>query len=639
MCGIAGLWDITDTNKADLVKIGRHMAQTIAHRGPDSDGLWVDEANNSPVLVHRRLAILDLSADGAQPMHSKSNRYTLVYNGEIYNYSDIKSDLEALGHSFKGFSDTEVFLGAIDQWGLNLALQKINGMFAIALWDHKEKELHLIRDRMGKKPLYIGWAGKSLVFASELKALHAVPEFQTQLNHDALHDFLNFGYVIAPRTIYHNIVQLLPASRLTITQETLRNRDNLISLMQPYWRPEDHMKSSSMGTRDDIATIDEFEELLSTCIRQRMVSDVPLGAFLSGGLDSSAVVALMQKNSRHPVKTFTIGFNDKQYNEAEHARAIAAHIGTDHHEIYLDPKQAMEVIPILPQMFDEPFADASQIPTYLVSQFTKKHVTVALSGDGGDEMLGGYNRHMSAPAIWNKMRLIPSLFRPLVSSVLSHVPASRWPSSIRSKHPQFEDALPKLVRMLGCKSEQELYFRLLGRSPIVDKLLHHKCSSTYQLSSPVSDFIDKLMYWDSQVYLPNDVLTKVDRTTMAVSLEARAPLLDYRIFEYCWQLPLEMKIRDGQGKWLLRQVLARHVPRKLFERPKQGFSVPIADWLRGGLRDWAEDLLSPSNIQKDGYLNAALVSQLWQEHISKRRNHSEILWNILMFQAWKQRWL
>ena len=640
MCGIAGLWNIRESaDRGELVRRGRHMAQAIAHRGPDSDGVWIDEGNEiSPVLVHRRLAILDLSADGAQPMHSASGRYCLVYNGEIYNYQDLKSELEGLGHSFRGFSDTEVFLGAIDQWGLNLALQKINGMFAIALWDKQKKELHLIRDRMGKKPLYVGWVGSTLVFASELKVFHTMPEFNAAISQDGLSNYFSFGYVCAPRTIYQDVVQLLPASRMSISVEAKRSRADLVSLMQPYWRPEDHIKSSNQDDLDDIATTDQFEELLTECVSQRMVSDVPLGAFLSGGLDSSCVVAIMQKISSQPVQTFTIGFHDKAYNEAAHAKDIAAHLGTDHHEMYLDTKQAMDVIPLLPQIFDEPFADASQIPTYLVSQFTKKHVTVALSGDGGDEILGGYNRHLSAPAIWKKMRYIPSLLRPLMASILKNVPAEKWPASIREKHPQFEDALPKLLRMLSCRNEKDLYLKLLGQSRLSDRIVLNNSRPDYDLASPVSSFIDKLMYWDSQFYLPNDVLTKVDRTTMAVSLEGRAPLLDYKLYEYCWNLPLSMKIRDGQGKWLLRSVLSRYVPRELFERPKQGFSVPIADWLRGDLREWAESLLNPADIRADGLLDPSIIMRMWQEHLQGRANHAEMLWNVLMFQAWKQRW-
>ncbi|MEM7651013.1 MAG: asparagine synthase (glutamine-hydrolyzing) [Pseudomonadota bacterium] len=634
MCGITGFFALTaGRSRSEMHVIGQNMAKSIAHRGPDSHDLWQDP-DLPLVLVHRRLSILDLSEDGAQPMMSASERYVLIYNGEIYNYLEIQKELEKSDITFRGRSDTEVILGAIEKWGLNRTLQKLNGMFAFALWDRKEKLLHFARDRLGKKPLYIGWAKNTLIFGSELKALRVHPDFNAELDPAAVQEFIALGYIEAPRCIYKNIVQLPPANRLSIALTELRPAENISQDMKPYWDAASILEDAKAApnTQSNTDIIDEFESLLSQCVQDRMISDVPLGAFLSGGIDSSCVVALMQAAHSNAIKTYSIGFEDAGFNESPHARAIAEHLGTDHHEHICTAQDALDVIPLLPDMYDEPFADISAIPTYLVSKFARGDVTVAISGDGGDEMLGGYSRHVQGPKLWSKMQRMPRIMRSGLSAAIQHLPVGGL-NALNQKHAQFGTKLHKAASVLSLDTQEEVYLRLLSKWPEI--------SLEKDLSLPRADlsFAEKMMYWDTVGYLPNDILTKVDRASMAVSLEARAPLLDKRIYEYVWRLPEHLKIQNSEGKWLLRQVLKRHVPEKLFTRPKQGFSIPVASWLLGPLKEWAEDLLDDSALNASGLLDQHMIKKSWQAHSQGHGNYADGLWNVLMLQAWYKRWM
>lgn len=618
------------------------MARAIAHRGPDDEGLWLD--NTHPLLLaHRRLSIIDLSPEGHQPMESASGRYMIVFNGEIYNFPELRHMLEDLGCHFRGRSDTEIMLAAFDQWGINAALQKLNGMFAFALYDRQEHTLHFVRDRFGKKPLYIGWGGSTLLFGSELKALRAHPDFKSKISREALTLYSRYSYVPAPYSIYEGISQLLPGCRLTLKLDGLAPEQDLKPLMEPYWHlsrviEENHHKISP---RTDDEAINEFGSLLGTCVKDRMISDVPLGAFLSGGIDSSAVVALMQAQSSQAVKTFSIGFEETGFNEAEYARAVASYLGTDHHELTLTAAEAQAVIPQIPQLYDEPFADVSQIPTYLVSRFAKQSVTVALSGDGGDEMLGGYNRHIIVPALWQKIGWMPQPLRAALARLIHSQPAARWDDLVKSR-PQFGEKLYKLAEILPSRESHDIYHRLTSQWDDPAALVIGGHEPLIPLTDPAwkpasLSFAEQMMAGDALSYLPNDILVKLDRASMAVGLEARAPLLDRRIFDYAWSLPHDMKIRGQTGKWLLREVLARHVPRALFERPKQGFAVPIGDWLRGPLKDWAADLLDETKLAQQSYFNPAPIRAAWTAHQKGEGHHAHQLWTILMAQSWLEK--
>jgi asparagine synthase (glutamine-hydrolysing) len=620
------------------------MAQSIAHRGPDGEGLWQDP-DVPMALAHRRLAIIDPSPDGAQPMASPSERYEIVFNGEIYNFQTLRQDLEAEGACFRGRSDTEVMLAAFDIWGINRALQRFNGMFAFALWDREKRQLHLVRDRLGKKPLYVGWAGKHFVFGSELKVFRAHPDFRPEVNRNALTLYMRFNCVPAPHAIYQGVWQLPPGHRMTMAFDVLSPGDDLSKEWSPYWHQARVVEEACHNplTGDDGQLTDQFEALLKDCVRERMISDVPLGAFLSGGIDSSAVVALMQAQSTQRVKTFSIGFNERGYDEAAAAQAVSRHLGTDHHEMILSAQQAMDVIPQLPDIYDEPFADASQIPTYLVSKFARQQVAVALSGDGGDEIMGGYTRHQAIPSLWQRVGWWPSPLRHMAGKAIRNIPVERWDRLMRH-HPQFGERIYKVADILKLKSMEDIYLHVMSRWDNPSAIVRDGLEPLTMLHDPSwlprgLTFAERMMYGDALSYLPNDILVKVDRASMAVALEARAPLLDHRIFEFCWRLPIDAKIRQGQGKWMLRQVLARHVPSHLFDRTKQGFAVPVAEWLRGPLRDWAHELLNPMRIEQQGFLNPAPIANAWQEHLSGKGNHAHRLWTVLMFQAWHDRWI
>jgi asparagine synthase (glutamine-hydrolysing) len=576
-------------------------------------------------------------------MVSQSGRYVIAFNGEIYNFQELRTKLEPLGHRFRGHSDTEVALGAIEQWGLMEALKRFVGMFAFALWDRQDHTLHLARDRLGEKPLYYGWVGDVFVFASELKAIRAYPGWRGEINRNALALYLRHNYIPAPYSIYENAAKLLPGTVLTIKA----NAADKTSAPVPYWSAREGVENGRLlpftGSHSEAA--EELEQLLRDAILQKMVADVPLGAFLSGGVDSSTVVALMQAQSAQPVRTFTIGFHESDYNEAAAAKAVAQHLGTDHTELYVTPSEAMDVIPQLPTSYDEPFADSSQIPTYLVSRLTRRHVTVSLSGDGGDELFGGYNRYFLGRRLWNTIGWIPKSIRQLAGTALASVSPQYWNGTARKfafltqRVSNPGDKAQKLATILGAQNPEAMYHQLVSHWERPETVVLGGRESLTVLTdrgqwAQLSDFTERMMYLDLVTYLPDDILVKVDRASMAVSLEARVPLLDHRVVEFAWRLPLSMKIRNGQGKWLLRQVLYKYVPRDLIERPKMGFGVPIDRWLRGPLREWAETLLAEERLKRDGYLNSQPIRQRWREHLSGKRNWQYHLWDILMFQAW-----
>ena len=645
MCGIAGLYTFDPRpDRTALHRTVTTMTNAIETRGPDSHDVW-QEPDVPLAMGHRRLSIIDLSPAGNQPMESASGRYMIVYNGEIYNFKSIRAELESTGDiKFCGGSDTEVFLAAVEQWGVKAALDKINGMFAFALWDRKTQALYLVRDRMGKKPLYVGWAGSDLVFGSELKALCAHPDFRRDVSRPAITSFMRFGYVPAPLSIYRDVRQLPAGMMMAIDMRMLRAGQDLKPLMEPYWSHKDALiaaRDNSIENTDNV--VEEFESLLSQCVEDRMISDVPLGAFLSGGIDSSTIVALMHKHSHRPVKTYSIGFEEAGFNEATQAKAVAEHLKTDHHELYIKPKDALDVVSHLPRIYDEPFADASAIPTYLVSRFARESVTVALSGDGGDEMLGGYNRHITGPKAWNTANGIPPNLRGPFGKMIKTIPTGVW-SAMRPTRPQFGSHMHKFADIMGKYTKGDVYLSLVSKWSKPRSCVTDGYEEMIPLVDPdmqIDDlsFAEEMMYWDTLTYLNGDILTKVDRASMAVSLEARAPLLDKRIYDYVWRLPLDVKIKGKTGKWLLRQVLNNHVPESLYDRPKQGFSVPIGDWLRGDLKDWAEDLLDEYELREQGFLNYMHIHELWDKHQKGRGNHADQLWTVLMFQAWYRHWV
>lgn len=646
---------------ADAQGLLTRMAVAITHRGPDSDGYWSDTAHGIG-LAHRRLAIVDLSLAGAQPMASGSGRYVMAYNGEIYNHLDLRTALQKELHFrsddseivWRGHSDTETLLAGFDAWGIQATVAKCIGMFAFAVWDTHTHTLTLGRDRLGEKPLYYGWQGQGqgqgddavFLFGSELKALKQHPSFVADIDRNALCLFMRHSYIPAPYSIYQGIAKLEPGCLLTVSaaQPT--------PVVQRYWSAAQVAQAGVAMPFAGTPTqaVDALEGLLKSAVQQQMVSDVPLGAFLSGGVDSSSVVALMQAQSARPVKTFTIGFNEAGYNEAVHAKAVARHLGTDHTELYVTPQQALDVIPKLPQLYCEPFADSSQIPTFLVSQLARQQVTVSLSGDAGDELFGGYNRYVLADKLWRRLAAVPVAGRRWAAQGIRAVSPSTWnamtkplqavlPQSLRQAN--LGDKLHKAAGVLAEPSVDQLYLGLVSQWADPASVVIGGIEPPTQLTGNAPDLqglddIQRMMALDAMTYLPDDILTKVDRAGMAVSLEGRVPFLDHRVVEFAWQLPQNLKLRDGVGKWVLREVLYRHVPKALIERPKMGFGVPIGDWLRGPLRDWAEDLLSEERLRREGFFHPAPVRQKWIEHLSGIRNWQHHLWPVLMFAAWLQ---
>ena len=641
MCGLTGfLW--RDPLREPEVVI-RRMADTLAHRGPDDAGAWIDR-EVGVALAHRRLSILDLSPAGHQPMMSASGRYVVVYNGEVYNYTDLRLELEMtdVAPVWRGHSDTEILLAGFEAWGIEETIRRATGMFAFALWDRQNATLTLGRDRLGEKPLYYGWQGNAFLFASELKAIEAHPAFSRQVDRGAVALLIRRNAIPAPYSIWQGIRKLLPGSLVSVSR---RNGD---ATPVRYWDARKIVATGQTqpfeGTPIEAAGM--LEALLSASVCRQMVADVPLGAFLSGGIDSSTVVALMQSQSRRPVRTFSIGFHEADYDEAKHAAAVAKHLGTEHTELYVTPRQAMDVIPRLPELYCEPFADSSQIPTFLVSQLARQHVTVSLSGDGGDELFGGYSHYVLGPRLWGGLSRIPAWLRAWSSRGITGLSPVMWNrlltpigllQSRRTWNPG--DRLHKGAAVMTARSSAELY-GLLGShwdtptSPVLNAYEPSTVLTSPELQPDVDHFVHQMMAMDLMTYLPDDVLVKVDRAAMGVSLETRVPFLDHQVVEFAWRLPLEYKLREGVGKWPLRQVLYRHVPRELIERPKMGFSVPIDGWLRGPLRDWAESLLSEERIRREGFFDPPLIRKKWNEHLSGQRHWQYLLWNVLMFQAW-----
>lgn len=637
MCGIAGFWR-PDGLPADAGECLERMTGAIQHRGPDDHGQWKD-VTTGIALGHRRLSILDLSAEGHQPMSSQDGRWVITYNGEIYNFAELGQDLRAQGVRFRGHSDTEVLVEAIARWGLDATLRRAAGMFALAVWDRAEGKLHLARDRFGEKPLYYGWIGRTFVFASELKALRAHPEWRGRIDRGALTLFMRYNCVPAPYSIYQGIWKLRPAHSVEIAASGEIGD-------APYWSLEDVAADGRVHPLegDQEQLVEALDARLRATVREMMVSDVPLGALLSGGVDSSTVVALMQSQSRQPVRTFTIGFHEQAYNEAAHAQAVASYLGTRHTQLFVTPAETLAVIPRLAAVYDEPFADSSQIPTVLVAALAREHVTVALSGDGGDEMFGGYNRYFLGRRIWRTMSPIPRPLRRGVASLVCAVPPGVWDTVIdrlppRLRLAQAGDRVHKLAGILGVGSAGEMYRALVShwRDPASVVRGGHEPLVPFGEDGGrlrTETFVERMMLVDAQTYLPDDIMVKVDRAAMAVSLESRAPFLDHRVAELAWRLPLDLKVRAGTGKWVLRAVLDRYVPRALIDRPKMGFGVPLDLWLRGPLKEWAGDLLSPSHIEREGFLVADEVERKWREHQSGARNWQYLLWDALMFQAW-----
>jgi len=632
MCGIAGF---LGGERVDAEIVGR-MARVLAHRGPDDQGIWLDR-DAGIALGHRRLSIIDLSAAGHQPMASPSGRYVISYNGEVYNFAELRDQLPDV--AWRGHSDTEVLLAGFEAWGIKRTLEKASGMFALAIWDKAERTLCLARDRLGEKPLYYGRQGGAFLFGSELKALREHPEFEGEIDRESIALLTRYLVIPAPRSIYRGIAKLMPGTLLTLRAGVAA------PIIETYWSGAAVARA---GVADPLRlnpteATGALEQVLEEAVGRQMVADVPLGAFLSGGVDSSTIVAIMQKLSPRPVKTFTVGFDDRDFNEAEHAKAVARHLGTDHTELYVSPQQALDVIPKLASIYDEPFADSSQIPTHLISEIARSQVTVALSGDGGDELFGGYERYLFAATMWNRISGIPRPLRAVAARALTTVSADRWsrlgdrlPASLRRA--RLGEKIHKGAAVLCSGSSDELYEQMLSlwRDPAEFVVGAPPATPPFvvdQRELAGLGNVERMMAQDMFGYLANDILVKVDRAAMAVSLETRVPLLDPEVVEFAWRLPLDLKIRGGKTKWLLRQVLYRHVPQALIDRPKMGFGIPLDSWLRGPLRDWAETLLDERRLRDEGFFHPGPIRQAWA---AQQRGESSAfkLWPTLVFQSW-----
>ncbi|HJQ38685.1 MAG TPA: asparagine synthase (glutamine-hydrolyzing) [Thermoanaerobaculia bacterium] len=634
MCGLAGFLGgrlSADERRAVITA----MTDRIAHRGPDDSGTYHDDRDGL-AIGFRRLSIVDLSPAGHQPMQSASGRYVLSFNGEVYNYEAIRAELIAAGlaPSFRGHSDSEVMLAAFEAWGVESAVKRFIGMFGIALWDREERQLYLIRDRVGVKPLYYGTIHGTFFWASELKALHAHPEFEAEIDRDALTLYFHTMYVPAPYTIYEGLRKVMPGTMI-VAKAGGETREIT------YWSAaevaEQGWNHQFRGSEDEAA--EELDALLRDAVGLRMIADVPLGVFLSGGIDSSLVTAMMQAQSSAPVKTFSIGFIEEDFNEAVYAARVAEHLGTNHTEMYVTAGEAMSVIPKLPAMYDEPFSDSSQIPTHLVSALARRHVTVSLSGDGGDELFGGYHRYFLGQKAFNYVQRVPRPLRKITGRAITSIPTKAWDRALWRQN-RAGERIHKLARLMKSTDHDSMYFDLLT-------LWRDLVPGAKKLALPVEDRsrwpkiddpIARMMYFDLVTYLPDDILVKVDRASMAVSLEAREPLLDHRLIEFAWKLPLPMKVRHGKGKWLLRKVLSRYVPEELIERPKMGFGVPVGAWIRGPLRDWAESLLDERRMREDGFLDVDRVRDAWRTHLAGQGEWQQGIWTVLMFQAWREEW-
>jgi len=646
MCGIVGYWD----NIGVDTTIIENMVQQITHRGPDGAGIWISEIPTL-ALGHRRLSIVDLTQAGYQPMLSSCKRFVITFNGEIYNHLKIRAILnnENSGFNWRGHSDTETLITALQHWGIEKTLKKLEGMFAFALWDKQKKILTLGRDRLGEKPLYYGWQNKTFMFASELKAFKKNPNFIGEIDREAISLQMRHSYIPAPFTIYKNIRKLTPGCYLNINFEKMLSNDHLSPV--PYWSFSDTIKKGQQnllcGSETD--AIDGLDILLTNSVHKQMMSDVPVGAFLSGGIDSSLITALMQINSNKPINTFTIGFNESDYSEAIHAKLVSEYLGTNHNELYLSHQDALDIIPQLPTLYDEPFSDASQIPTFLLSKMTRDHVTVSLSGDGGDELFGGYNRYVWSRSIWQYLNKFPLPIRKIIQNILMTFPPLTWNKLIdnishllprKMRFNNMGDKIHKLANLFDSPNQSYMYSKLISHWDNTTDLVlglkkepHTILSDNNKYLKELS-FTENMMYIDSISYLPDDILVKVDRASMGVSLETRVPFLDHNLIEFSWKIPLHMKILEGEGKWLLKEVLYKYVPRKLVDRPKMGFGIPIDSWLRGPLREWGESLLDENKLRKQGYLNPEPIRKKWSEHQSGNRNWQYHLWDVLMFQSW-----
>lgn len=637
MCGFAGVLDPNRQYSNDtLVSITKAMGKALYHRGPDDEGLWFD-FNDDIAMSFRRLSIIELSSVGHQPLSSNDSPFTMVFNGEIYNYLELHQALKKEGCNFEGSSDSVVLFHAFKQWGIDKTLSKVNGMFAIALWDKQKKRLFLIRDRLGQKPLYYYRNNRAFLFASELKSFLKHPSFLKRLNYDAVSQFLKYAYVPEPACIYEGAHKVKPGEYIVYHLETGEIVPN------SYWCIEDVVRQKTDNVADELA----IHETLKDAVKLRMRSDVPFGAFLSGGIDSSLVTALMQTQSSKPIQTFSIGFNESQYDESKYAKAIANYLGTAHTELYVTPEEALEVIPTIPDIYDEPFADSSQIPTYLLSKLTKSYVTVALSGDGGDEAFGGYNRHYWVPKLWEKLICKPKIMKYMFAHLIMSLSPQNWnriSGRIQRYVPKrygqqnIGDKLYKVLPLLQFKDPMQIYERLTTYWDDPQSVMAYKSTRNNSFERVLQDIVSEMIYRDTKYYLPGDILTKVDRASMAVSLEVRSPFLDYRIIEQAWQLPMSLKVGSGQGKIVLRNLLKMYVPESFFDRPKMGFGVPVSDWLRGPLKEWSYEILNDKGSNSDGLLNHSVISQYWDEHKSGARNWQYPLWTVLMLKAWRNKY-
>ena len=631
MCGFVGFWHFNNNVPTNRMEIAKQMSLQLKQRGPDSSDIWCDDQLPF-TMTHQRLSIRDLSIHGAQPMHSQCGRWVIAYNGEIYNCEQLAAELHQEGHFATTTSDTALLLAVLSAWGIEKTLQKINGMFAFALWDKVEKKLILARDRVGIKPLYWGFNRGVLYFGSQMKAFRPHPQWQPEINYQSVASYFRVNFIGGPQSIYNGISKLQPGYYLSIDRRGEVKQ-------QQYWSLLDKAQHSIQVT-DEAVLKAELHHLLKDAVKSRMVSDVPLGAFLSGGIDSSLVVSLMQTQSQRPIKTFSIGFSEAEYNEAQYAKQVAKHLGTEHHELYFNDRDAMNLIPELSSWYDEPFADSSQLPTLLLSKLTKEHVTVSLSGDGGDELFAGYNRYFMAYNIYKKFSKLPMPMRRAFASTIEWVKPQTWdvlarliPSRYRPAH--FGDKVHKMSKILK-NSDDQFYRSLISLWQNPTELLSVETQEYAWPEIDTKDFIRKMQLLDTLTYLPDDILTKVDRASMAVSLEARVPLLDHRVLEYAFRIPQQYLIRQGKGKWILREILNEYVPNKLIDRPKMGFGIPVGRWLSNHLRDWAENLLSSEALENSG-LNQKIIRHKWQEHLQGSRNWEYALWGVLMYQSWREK--
>lgn len=659
MCGIVGFLDFKQSRKKEaLVSVAREMAVQIHHRGPDNQGVWIDQ-DAGVALGHQRLSIIDLSSTGNQPMHSSCNRYVVIYNGEIYNHESIRKELEKTGTRFKGHSDTEVLVEAISAYGIDAVPGKLNGMFAIVIWDRKNRELTLVRDRAGEKPLYYGWLGDSFLFSSELKALRIYPGWQGKLLSKSLQYFLRYNFIPAPYSIYEGIYKLLPGCSLRITSQSakssfspqLNSVDNSVLCPKPYWRLSDVINSENrlIGSDQEDGVVNELDALLTDTIKQQMMADVPVGVMLSGGIDSSLVTAIMQNICAEPINTFSIGFSDSDYDEAIYASSIAKYLGTNHHELYLDKEEIVSTVPMISSVYDEPFADVSQIPTYLISKMACDKVKVCLTGDAGDELFFGYNRYFLGERLWKILRFFPHEVKKLIVGLLKVIPNEHLASFIgflgmllnkRINPVTIKSKISKIPEIILAKSPEQLYENLLANQETGLLLSHSHSDDNAFLwrgdTAEIKGSASMMMYRDFMYYLPDDILVKLDRASMAVSLESRIPFLDHKIIEFAWNLPCSTNMRNGEGKWLLKKLLEKYLPKSLFARPKAGFSVPLGHWLKTDLVDWSETMLDKKNIDAQGIFDSVMVNKIWHEHKKGKLDHSQIIWPVIAFQAWYQ---